>query len=899
MIRPTINFRVLLLAVLPTTVVSIIFFSYFVNKQVDDIEENLVENGKSLASHLASASEYGIFSGNMAILSPLIDAAITKNNVISITITNNQGTPLIKKSKSKEPGTTIFKDTYNRVFSQPVVQHAIDINDFENTEDDIPPVIGWVIVEVSDKAAIKNKQEAILQTLSITLLVLISSIFLATRISRHITEPISSLTTAVNEIESGNLNVAIETHSTGAVLGLEKGIRSMLQSIKSSHWEAQSAIEKSTKELRKSLELLENQNTELSITRQQALSASQAKSAFLANISHEIRTPMNGILGFVKLLKASNPTPEQAEYIFTIEQSANNLLRIINDVLDFSKIEAGKITINNVHFNLEESIEDVLALIAPSAHEKGIELTSLYYDDTPRNLFGAIDRIRQILINLIGNAIKFSDSGTIMVRTMVESRNNDIVKIKITITDQGSGIAEKDKNSLFSSFSQIDDSDTRQYGGTGLGLAISKSLSEAMRGEIGVDSRKNIGSTFWFTFECQSKDAVDMFTEDKDQPYKQKSIKLYDTNELSRLSLEHAFRRLGFTITECMEIEEFFMEQNANDRADILALSLSSSEATDETIKSHLKKFKNIKHPAILALVSSSDSMVLKTLQDCGADSCLSKPFRYADLKKKLTAIFHTPDSPSSPILENHKNDAQTQVRLNGLNVLVAEDNIINAKLIETILLRNGATLEVVKNGQEAVRAFKNNNYDVILMDIHMPIMNGIDAAREIRNTENNGKRIAIIGLTAMSKIKDEEFFENADFDEVLEKPIAVDELLHEITYWVHAHKSATHRDREAIRSKNNLGIDRGLSTTLNEMLLYELPTAKKKLKNAFDSGDYRFMRGEIHRLLGGMAYCNFDKLRELTLQFQTSLKANSSTLPDDFNSLIAEMDRLINSDLS
>ena len=891
---PTINFRVFLLAVLPTTAVSIVFFTYFVNKQIDDIEKNVVENGKSLATHIASASEYGIFSGNMETISPLIESAIAKDNIISITITDNQGTPLIKKSKQVKPTEHLLKDTFNRVFSQPVIQHTIDISDFENPKSDIPPILGWVIVEVSDTAAIKNKQQVVLRTLSITLIILISSIFLATRISRHITQPISTLTDAVNEIENGNLNVSIETHSTGAVLGLEKGIRSMLQSIKSSHWEAQSAIENATKELKDSLNLLEQQNTELNIARQQALSASQAKSAFLANISHEIRTPMNGILGFVKLLKASNPTQEQSEYLYTIEQSTNNLLRIINDVLDFSKIEAGKLSLNEIQFNLEESIEDVLALIAPSAHEKGIELTSLYYDDTPKELIGAIDRVRQILINLISNAIKFSDSGTVMVRTMLESRNNNLIKIKITVTDQGQGISEKDISSLFSSFSQVDDSDTRQYGGTGLGLAISKSLSQAMHGDIGVDSQKNSGSTFWFTFECKSKEASEVFPKKTHSLYHGKSIKLYDTNELSRLSLGHIFKRLGFSITECIDIEELCEERNTADDADVYVLSISSFEAESDTVKNFLKEARSHSHPAILAIISSSNPLVLQSVQNLGADACLAKPFRHIELEKKLAAILHTPARANNQQEENDKDENVPIHHLDGLNVLVAEDNAINAKLIETILLRHGATLNIVDNGDKAVKAFHNQNFDAILMDIHMPKMSGVDAARKIRESEPPGERITIIGLTAISMDKNIELFENTDFDEILEKPIAVDELLHEITYWVHLHKSSTKRHRESRKSNNNLGIDRGLSTTLNEMLLHELPTTKDDLLAAYDSGDYRFLRGEIHRLLGGMAYCSFTDLRDLTLQFQTSLKNNSKTIADDFAKLIAEIDRLI-----
>lgn len=895
MISPAINFRVLLLAIVPTTAVSIIFFSYFVNKQIDDIENNIIDKGKSLATHLASASEYGIFSGNMSILSPLIEAAFENTDIVSVTITNNQGIPIIQKSKDdiNQKETTTFSNTNNRVFSQPVIQHAVDIDDFEKDSDSIPPVIGWVVVEVSNESAIQHKQDTILQTLSITLLILISSIFLATRISRHITEPISSLTSAVNEIENGNLDVAIEAHSTGALLTLEKGVRSMLQSIKSSHWEAQNTIEKATKELRESLELLEHQNAELTIARQQALSSSQAKSTFLANISHEIRTPMNGILGFVKLLKNSNPTQEQTDYLYTIEQSANNLLGIINDILDLSKVEAGKLPLNNTAFNLEDCIEDVLSLTAPSAHDKGLEITSLFYDDTPRELLGAVDRVRQILINLIGNAIKFSDSGTIMLRIMRESQKDDAQLIKITISDQGPGISEKDKSLLFKSFSQIDESNTRQHGGTGLGLAISKSLAEAMNGGIGVESRKGEGSVFWFTFECQLAKETKYISENMNPPYLNKSIRLYDANELTQLSLSHDFRRQGFEITECLDLEDLCVSSNPPSIPDICVLSLNRHEATQPKTKEFLASPHKINNTKIFVIVSSSEPLLLKNLRKWGADACLSKPYRRADFEKILARLFNNETDPG-PQKANSNNEVAFQTRLDGLEILIAEDNPINAKLVKTILQGAGASPTIVENGRKVISALKEKKFNVILMDIHMPEMNGIDAAREIRKTESPDERIAIIGLTAASKEKDDSLSKNTDFNEVLEKPIAVDELLHEIANYCHGHKPAKGHKYSNQNPKSALGINKDLSATLNAMLLRELPDRKEKLLTAYKSEDYRFLRSEVHRLLGGMAYCDFTELNDLTLQYQASLQACDNNMPVYFQAMLSEIDRLL-----
>ncbi|HEC19270.1 MAG TPA: response regulator [Gammaproteobacteria bacterium] len=899
MISPTLKFRVLILAVLPTTAVSIFFFSYFVSKQIDDIEKNIVDNGKTLAKHLATASEYGIFSGNMGFLSPLVESAFTNHDVVSITITNREGIPLIQKSlKNNEPKANVWeKGAHNRVFSQPVIQHAIDINDFEDTEVAIPPVIGWVVVEVSNQTALKNKREAILQALSVTVLTLIISIFLATRISRNISEPISSLTNAVNEIENGNLDVDIETHPTGALFSLEQGVRSMLQSIKSSHQEAQQKIEQATRELRDSLELLEQQNTELTITRQQALAASKAKSAFLTNISHEIRTPMNGILGFVKLLKNTNPTPEQEDYLYTIEQSANNLLTIINDVLDFAKIEAGKLSISNVPFNLERCIEDVLILVAPSAHEKGIEISSLFYDDTPRELIGAVDRIRQVLINLVGNAVKFSEHGTVMVRAMLDFRREDTLCIKISITDQGPGISEKDKRLLFNAFSQVDSSNTRQYGGAGLGLAICKSLTEAMHGNIGVESRKGEGSTFWFTFTCQSADNREVRDIGDTPHWINKTLILYDNNELTRNALLHTFRHKGFSIHECLELEDINALVDSTNPPDLCVLSINQDEARHTHLHDFLCTQRTNGNIPILVLVSSSESAILGTLREHGASACLSKPFRDTELNKALDNILNEKVFDQQ-MQTKAAEDNQAHTRLDNLHILIAEDNAINAKLIDTIMQRAGATSLVVKNGREAIEALSQRHFDIVLMDIHMPEMNGIDAARGIRELDDPVSSIPIIGLTAVSQTKDAMLYQNRDFNEILEKPIAVDELLHEISYWVYASASANIKPGRGTQTGKNLGIDTPLANTLNEMLFRELPECKKKLQTAFSDNNHASLREELHRLLGGLAYCDFETLQKKTLDYQASLKSDGTQTgrgdERKFRQLIAEIDAVL-----
>ena len=907
MIFSSIKSRILSLAIIPVAAASLIFFSYFVNKQNNLIEKALTDKGNDVAQHLAVASEYAIFSGNLSFLSPQVDAALAQSSIVSITIMDDRGIALIQKyndsftAELQENSTTSTSN--NRIFNRPVIQSSLNISDFDELERTQTAIIGWVIVELSNHLAEQQKRQSTIETLLITLAILISSIYLATRISSRIATPITTLTNAVREIEHGNLEVSVNTHSSGELLSLEQGVKGMLRSIKFSHQDAQQKIKQATLELRESYELLENKNYDLTIARQAALSASQAKSFFLANISHEIRTPMNGILGFVRLLKSSPLSKEQLDHLHTIEQSSHNLLHIINDVLDLSRIEAGKILIKNTRFNLRESIEEVEILMSPSANEKGLEITELFYDDTPEVIIGPQDRIRQVLINLLGNAIKFSDHGTITIRAMIESRNNETTTIKLSVSDQGPGISKKGQELLFNTFTQLDESDTRQHGGAGLGLSISKSLAKAMNGDIGVESQLNEGSTFWFTFECTLPKNPDIFIQEQ-KAFSGKTAAIYDANNISRQNLSHTFRKIGFFVKEYTSIEELNNRTISDNEIDILILNLTANE-TINTL-SRLKNLSAEVTKKTVAILNILDTKMLKILGKHGIELQLSRPFRRSDLIATLTKIIKPhktsekhqdefPVLPEKPI---------TQHQLDGIRILVAEDNAINAKFINTILKRSGAKTTIVNNGRLAIDRFINDYFDIVLMDIHMPIMDGIEATKKIRGMKNGKQNTPVIGLTAISLTDGNTAYKDAGLNDVLEKPIAVDELLHEIAYWAHTNKpglsaiDANVSTQKNTVSTNQLGVDNKLSSTLQNMLFEELPVVREKLMQAYSAMDWPALRSEIHRFLGGISYCNVQKLKELTIAFQDRLKSQDDNLDRYFEAMITEIDLLITSHL-
>ena len=346
--------------------------------------------------------------------------------------------------------------------------------------------LGYIAIQVDKNKVQFSQQSQVLIALSIVLLgSLISAIF-AARLIKNVTRPVSSMVQAVDRIREGKLESRVSGQLIGELNFLKNGINAMAQSLGDYHDEMQRSIDQATVDLRESLEQFEIQNVELDIAKRKAQDANKVKSEFLANMSHELRTPLNGVIGFTRQVLKTPLSETQRDYLQTIERSANNLLAIINDILDFSKLDAGKMVIENIPFSLRESIEETLTLLAPSAHKKHIELSLRIAQNSPDSLIGDAMRIKQIIINLANNAIKFTEKGSVCIDVDIQKQTEDKALFKITVTDTGIGMNLDQQKTIFEAFGQADKSVTRLYGGTGLGLVISQRLAREMQGDIGL-----------------------------------------------------------------------------------------------------------------------------------------------------------------------------------------------------------------------------------------------------------------------------------------------------------------------------------------------------------------------------------------------------------------------------
>ena len=923
MINWGIKKRVLFLALLPTLLIAISLASYFSFNRISYLDNTLHQKGQLLANHLAPACEYGVFSGNLDILDTLIDKALSEKDVVNITITNAYDEVLISRQSSQykqNKNTSITASLIDEKllsFSAKITTTEINIEDFEEAFDtnsnilakpDEVKNIGHVYVTLSSLSTRAEQIDSLLKGLLITLTGLVLTVFLAIKISHSVVNPIQKLTKAVKAIARGESIETIEIDSGGEIGSLESGINVMADEIQQVRHDLQTQVNKATSELKKTLDELEIQNIELDLARNQALSASQIKSEFLANMSHEIRTPMNGVLGFAELLSKSELDDQQKDYVTTIRSSASNLLTIINDILDFSKIESGKLNIDNISFSLPHVMDDIIAMFTPMAYENGIELICHPYPDIPYTLLGDPARVRQILVNLIGNAVKFTPSGHVIVRAMVSQESDHQITLKFTVTDTGIGLDEVGKQRLFTAFTQADTSISRKFGGTGLGLVISKKLAELMHGDIGFDSVINEGSTFWLSLplEIASTDTIKHVP----LPADDTNIVLFESTSQNRLALRGMLDRFGVHTLETSRMDKISeLVEKADKPVSAIIAGINRNNINNTLfLKNLATTLNNIDLPYIV-IASTVDKTESKRIYQEGIKNLTYRCSRQELLINNLSKLIHATEGDMEGKSLTKTTSISDYGKFEHIRVLLVDDNAINLKLAKTILEGRGIDVSTAEDGAQAVNQATNDYFDIIFMDLHMPKLDGFQATEQIRNNSNPCQNTTIVALTANAMPEEQLRVFNTGMNDILLKPITEKQLFDIFSRWIN-----TGPESEELQQNNNspdnsdlpaiydaeegtqlAGGNRELAGELFSMLIKELPDHKTRIQQAHENNSIEDLKYGTHKLHGATSYCGVPRLRKIARELEDFIdNKETSKIESGYQDLIVSIDELL-----
>jgi two-component system sensor histidine kinase BarA len=875
--RLGISNQIIVISMLPVLIISVILSTYYIANQFSLTTESLNKSGELIAKQLSPAAEYAVYSGNTEFINFSINTIMKNNPVLRIQVVDKYKNHIIDVKTTEnlviDEGSILqdlIADKQQLKFIEPIFSAQVSLDDDASSENQETiegdqTSIGNVIVTLTSHYATKDKIQYIKNGALITLLIMFITAFIIIYISRRVTQPIKSLTKTVRDISSGNLDVSIEKDSVGEIGVLQACIKHMTDTLRHSQSDMENQLDEYTNELQETMEELEIRNAELDITRSKAIYANNAKSEFLANMSHEIRTPLSGIIGFTELLHGTKLTTQQKDYSNTIQKSAKSLLEIINDILDLAKIESGKTEITKSEFNLTEIIEDIINLLTPSALNKNIEIFYRVEDNVPNIIHSDPFRIHQILTNLIGNAIKFTEKGYIYLQVTKGEIAKTDASVKFTVSDTGIGMNSNDKRKLFKAFTQADTSITRRFGGTGLGLVISRKLTILMKGEIGFDSTEGEGSTFWFSVPVTPVSVEYVKPELAD-----KKIALFCNHYIAKQTL-----KTMFTSSECLVSDYTLDDLNRlhviEKDKDAIVLFLSRKEINDTAI---LEKIHNltINTPSLL-IASTRSHKELRDLQQHIFDSAVFTSERIVLTKQKLiSAINANTDDPKSVDMENMYGDTTDW---SNLNVMVVDDNEINLRLVEILLHKYKTRVTTARSGAEAIDYASFNTYDLIFMDLHMPGIDGYETTLKIRHI-TPGKQPVILALTANALPQEKEKVIKSGMNGILIKPVSDSILKKVINQWVlkkstdtfDADENATmkHHKSENIFSlelaKEFTGNNEELAYELFHMLRAELESYNTEISAAVDDDDLKKLRDHVHKLHGASRCCGTTELK-------------------------------------
>jgi len=890
-----------MLIILPTIIIGILLGGYLTYKRYTELDQNLIERGIYLSEPLTLLSADAILQNKQTFLSDALDMAHRKASPIVRSISvflpdhqlylssnyhNEFGHIRLQAGRLIPENTSVEVTDQHIYIRSPIFGPETDDDSFMFIQKNGRTLFGYLVVELSRDQALLSQQSSLFSLFGMLTAAILFTFLFAISFTRNIIGPLDKLGNAVRDINRGKTKTKVRDVMMGELDHLRLGINEIGREIHMAKEQAELSTNEHTLEQQQTIEQLEVQNIQLNMARRDAQKANDVKSQFLANMSHELRTPLNGVLGFTRQLKKTSLNVNQRDFLETIESSAQNLLRIINDILDFSKLDAGKMELESIPFALRDTVNEVMTLLAPNIFDKGLDIHLHVDNKVPDELRGDPDRLKQIIINLIGNAIKFTTRGYIRLDVKYLRSLDKGHQIKFIISDTGVGIDEDGRNKLFAAFGQADSSVTRKYGGTGLGLIICKKLIEAMDGNINFDSDKGKGSRFYFDVYLP-ENHLTVGQPMPVQVLEGKRLLFLDTCSQSLADTSALVNDHTDLILTCCDSEARFNDLLQKQQYDLVLISRNVSPSSVGELK-HLVAVAKQRCQYVFTAINSISPNLKEAFIGSGAEACLSLPINHRKLINVLAA----------PYLAGSEEQTNSMTGFAGLKVLAVDDNQANLKLLTALLEEMSITTDTALDGQSGLQLTQKYKYDAIFMDIQMPIMDGITACKLIKESSLN-EETPIVSVTAHAAPEEQRTMIDCGFSNYLAKPID-EEMLRQILFDVCPLKSQASMSEEkpvalvpAIEEPRldfiqyhhidwQLALQRAagkedLAMEMLGMLLKSVPETIEQTKAFMEAESLDELMKAVHKFHGACCYTGVPKLKKLAELIESGLKTHKS----------------------
>jgi two-component system sensor histidine kinase BarA len=868
-----IKYQILLVTLIPVLLIDTFFTWSHITRSIDQANELLHSKGLVIARQIAGASEFNLFSGNDGQIQYLLEQSVGSDDIVLASVYDNRG-KLIAESVSKA-----FKrsDTVDYVyFRQAILSQGFDYSDVftpDSSDGRHSRVLGWVNLYISRQHLQQKTWQIVSESIVFFVSILIMAVILTIVIGRRITQPIFHLMEHLKLVETGQLGKIIEPTEANALGAVQKGFNRMTHALLANRRHLNRRIQQATQQLNEAITDLESKNRELGYARDLAQDANRTKSEFLANMSHEIRTPINGIKGFISLLSQSRLDASQQRYVDIILKSTSDLTNIVNEILDFSKMESGKLHIVDEEFDLYEVIEQTRDILFINVLAKSIDLNLVIFSDTPRRVIGDKLRLKQILLNLIGNAIKFTDQGRVVVTVSVEDFDDASASISITVEDSGIGISEADQQSLFQAFSQVESSDTRRFTGTGLGLVISKNLATLMGGDISMRSTLGEGSKFNLLLPFRLSEENTSPQANDQAPL---TALIFASEQNCLMEIRTLFDRAGVdTEGELIDSDQYseavrLSIHRAIAHVDLLVFDLRHLELDLEAVLEHdtLR--------AARVIVMHYDPEVEIPVKPDGVEfvSIINASSKIAQIvNRQVCADSDTDAIAEAPAMQSKK-------------VLLVDDNSINLKLASELIRLWGHEVSEADHGDKAFEIYQQENFDLVILDIQMPDIDGVSLLQMMREFKPED-RTPMVALTANVLNHEADRLLELGFDYFLGKPI--DESKFRALLDGKPLRRTTSSESSSELASPECCVDyagsltlcagnRSLLKQILEILRRDIPDQRRQLADAFAELDYDRLGALAHKLQGVTCYASLPRLKRLVAGLQRQMAGDIDT---------------------